>query len=167
LGGIAVRVHAIPRPTFDVDIGLTVNEAQLSLFFASADELGYEISQPFRSGWRDEVGGMPLVKMKSFLADGKSVDVDIFITETQFQNSLMARRQQFEFEGRSLNFVSPEDLVLLKLLAYRPRDQGDISDILFIQGELDQSYLRNWAEQLQVSDRLEAALATNHTNGHE
>ena len=29
LGGLAVRVHGIPRPTYDVDFELTVNDRQL------------------------------------------------------------------------------------------------------------------------------------------
>lgn len=40
MGGIAVRVHGIPRPTFDVDLELTVNSQQLQSFFDQASELG-------------------------------------------------------------------------------------------------------------------------------
>ena len=53
--------------------------------------------------------------------------------------------------------VSPEDLVLLKLLAGRPKDFVDVGDILFIQGQLDQEYLHRWATQLGISSALEEA----------
>ena len=36
LGGLAVRVHGIPRPTYDVDFGLAVDDRQLSDFFEAA-----------------------------------------------------------------------------------------------------------------------------------
>ena len=158
LGGIAVRVHGIPRPTFDVDVVLSVDQAQLILFFEHCEKLEYHIAEPFRSGWRDEVGGMPIVKIKTYLPEGHSVDVDLFINETPFQQSIMERRQQFELSGHTIHIVTPEDLILLKLLANRPRDLGDIADIVFIQGELDRTYLDHWAAALEISDRLETNL---------
>ena len=82
---------------------------------------------------------MPLVKMKTYLAAGQSVDVDIFLSETDFQRSVMSRRMAVEFELRSLWFVTPEDLLLFKLIANRPRDLGDVEDVLFVQGQLDEA----------------------------
>jgi Nucleotidyltransferase of unknown function (DUF6036) len=66
-----------------------------------------------------------------------------------------------EFEGRKLTVVTPEDLVLLKLLANRPRDIGDVQDILFIQGQLDESYMKRWAVELGIADRLTSILASH------
>ena len=54
--------------------------------------------------------------------------------------------------------MTPEDLILLKLLANRPSDQGDIADVLFVQGQLDEDYLKKWAGALEITDRLTAAL---------
>jgi hypothetical protein len=160
MGGLAVRVHGIPRPTFDVDFQLTIPSAAWDRFFSLAEVAGYEISEVFRRGWRDTVGGMPLVKLKFFTEVGKPIDVDIFVNETPYQNQVIQRRQAVDFEGRELWFVSPEDLILLKLLANRPRDLGDVGDVLFIQGELDSRYLRHWAEQLGITERLEQVLST-------
>ncbi|XZE20380.1 DUF6036 family nucleotidyltransferase [Pirellulaceae bacterium SH449] len=158
MGGIAVRVHGIPRPTYDVDFEVAMTDAQLEVFLDNAETLGYEVPAIYRTGWRDEIGSMPLVKLKTYLAAGKSVDVDIFLEETEFQRSIMSRRQLVEFEGRNLWFVTPEDLVLLKLIAFRPRDLGDISDIIFVQGELDEKYMRHWASKLGIEERLTSTL---------
>lgn len=59
LGGLAVRVHGIPRPTYDLDFELSVSDQQLTEFFDAAEKLGYEVAAPYRTGWRDLVGGMP------------------------------------------------------------------------------------------------------------
>lgn len=161
MGGLAVRVHAIPRPTFDVDFQLTIPPTAWANFFSAAERLDYAVSDEFRKGWRDQVGGMPVVKMKFYTVLGKTIDVDIFVNDTAYQNSVMQRRQAVEFEGHRLWFVSPEDLILLKLLANRPRDLGDVADVLFVQGQLDQIYLHLWAAQLGITPRLETALQQN------
>jgi predicted nucleotidyltransferase len=166
MGGIAVRVHGIPRPTFDVDLQMTVTQSQLEGFFERCEERGYTIGDAYRSGWRDEVGGMPLVKLKTYLNSetsdsGNSVDVDVFINDTPFQQSIMRRRQYCELSGRTVPLVTPEDLILLKLLANRPRDLGDIADVLFVQGRLDEPYMYHWAACLGISDRLKNALESS------
>ena len=55
--------------------------------------------------------------------------------------------------------ASPEDLILLKLVAARPRDIADVMDICLAQGQLDEFYLRHWAKELHVLSRWEQVLA--------
>src|SRR5206468_3706475 len=104
------------------------------------------------------VAGMPLVKFRLFL-EGRGVDIDLFLAESRFQQELLVRRRQVNLDGVSVWLISPEDLVLLKLLAGRPRDIADIGDILFTLGQLDEIYMRLWARQLGVLDALEKILA--------
>ena len=85
---------------------------------------------------------------------GRSVDIDIFLAETRLQESLLARRSRLEVDGVPAWVVSPEDLILLKLIASRPRDIGDVMDILMAQGQLDEEYLRRWATELGLLDAL-------------
>jgi hypothetical protein len=76
---------------------------------------------------------MPLVKFRLYL-HGREVDVDAFLAETPFQEQLLSRRQRVALDNLEVWLVSPEDLILLKLLAGRPRDIADIGDVLFTQG---------------------------------
>ena len=158
MGGIAVRIYGIPRPTHDVDFTIAIERDQLPKFFRAATDQGYTVPAAYEAGWVDRVAGMPLVKLRIYL-EGHGVDVDIFLAESPFQESLLARRRLEEYEHRSLYFVSPEDLILLKLVAGRPRDLVDIGDVLFVQGQLDEDYLRHWANVLEVQDRLDRVLA--------
>lgn len=156
-GGIAVRIHGIPRPTHDADFTVALDRQRLTEFFQRAMDAGYTVAEPYLRGWVDQVAGMPLVKLRMYLED-HGVDVDVFLAESEFQDSLLARRQCEDFQGGRIWFVSPEDLILLKLVAGRPRDLVDVQDILFVQGQLDEPYLRRWAAALGVSERLEEAL---------
>lgn len=157
IGGLAVGVHGIPRPTHDLDFTIAVDRSRLPEFFQAVIDLGYDVPQEFTSGWVDQVAGMPLVKTRLWV-EGKTIDVDVFLAESRFQKSLIQRRIQTDVEGIVAYIASPEDLILLKVLAGRPRDLGDIQDILLVQGSLDQAYLQHWADELGVRDQLTKAL---------
>ena len=104
-------------------------------------------------------GGNAHRQERRLFLEGRSIDIDIFLAESPYQQQLLARRRCEEIDGSPVWFVSPEDLVLLKLISYRPRDVADIADVLFTQGQLDENYLRQWAATLGVSARLDEALA--------
>ncbi len=107
--------------------------------------------------------GLPIIKLQRYIR-GESLDVDVFLAESEFQEKVMRRRSQLDADGRLTWVVSPEDLVLLKVLAGRPRDLGDVADVLFIQGQLDVQYMRHWASELGISQELEQALADRPTD---
>jgi hypothetical protein len=157
MGGLAVRMHALPRPTFDVDFTVLLPRAELPRFYDLFESLGYTVPAVQRTGWIDTVRELPVVKVQFFVAD-RAIDVDIFLAERPFQHQIIARRQRHQMDGLDAWVVSPEDLVLLKLLAGRPKDLVDVADIMFVQGRLDEEYLRHWASQLGVSEALDEAL---------
>lgn len=157
MGGLAARVLGIPRPTYDVDFTLAVSRDLLPELFDAAENAGYHVPVAYRSGWVDTVAGMPIVKLGMQLGS-QGIDIDVFIAESTFQQSIVARRSEHDIGGKPVWLVSPEDLIVLKVLANRDRDRGDVQDVLFMQGELDREYMRHWAERLGVLENLEMAL---------
>ncbi len=157
MGGIAVRAYGIPRATYDVDFTAAVEEKNLPGLFEGVQALGYTVPDPYLAGWRDEIGGMKLLKFRVHL-QGRGIDIDVFLAESAFQDEVLNRRCRLKLNGIEVWLVSPEDLILLKLIANRPRDIADIGDVLFMQGQLDLSYLQSWAGQLKISERLANAL---------
>jgi hypothetical protein len=162
MGGLAIRIHALPRPTYDVDFTISIERDRLPIWFNAVEESGYTVPNQYRSGWVDSVSGMPIVKIRTYLVDGHGVDVDVFLAESDFQKSAMARRQMIRLDEFEMSIVSPEDLVLLKLIANRPRNLIDVQDLLFIQGKLDENYLQKWATALGVGERLQIVLAESN-----
>jgi len=157
MGGFAVRIHGIPRPTHDVDFTCGLERDDLPRFFAAAINAGYTVPEQYLRGWVDQVAGMSLVKIRLYLEE-QGIDVDIFLAECKFQKSILARRLTETLDGHAITFVTAEDLILLKLIASRPRDLVDVQDVLFTQGQLDETYLRHWAGELGVAEKLEQAL---------
>lgn len=153
---------SFPAPTNDVDLTIACSQKELALLLRVWESDCIHVPEIYLKGWMDRVADMPRVKLKAQVSEGHSVDLDIFLCKTEFQQSCLSRRIKAEVDDqREVWIVSPEDLVLLKLLANRPRDLIDVSDILFVQGELDQTYMSHWADQLGVRERLQQALATN------
>ena len=157
MGGIAARVLGIPRPTYDIDFTLSVSRELLPELFDAAEETGYHVPVAYRSGWIDSVAGMPIVKLGMQLG-ALGIDIDVFLAECSFQDSLLERRSQHDIGGKLVWLVSPEDLIVLKVLANRDRDRSDVQDVLFMQGQLDRDYMKHWAEKLGVLQNLEEAL---------
>jgi hypothetical protein len=158
MGGLAVRAYALPRPTFDIDFTIAISPERLAEFFSRCEDFGFTVPSQYTTGYVDRVAGMPLVKLRLYLKD-KGIDIDIFLVESPYQHELIFRRRRDDVDGQTVWLVSPEDLILLKLVANRPRDILDVGDVLFMQSQLDTAYLRRWAKELGVESQLEAALS--------
>ncbi|MEX2091852.1 MAG: nucleotidyltransferase [Pirellulales bacterium] len=158
MGGFAVRAHGVPRPTYDIDVTIVLERQRLPELFDRLRDYDFAIPEAYETGWVDRIKDMPLLKLRRYIR-GESLDVDLFIAESEFQAEVIKRRSRVDADGRILWVVSPEDLVLLKLLAGRPRDLGDVADVLFMQGKLDDVYMRRWARELGIGEQLKTALA--------
>lgn len=154
MGGLAVRAHGLPRPTYDLDFTIALARNRLVPLFDRLDDLGYTVPEIYRLGWIDQVANMPLIKF-NLMIQGNAIAVDVFLAETAFLQSVIARRERTEINEVPVDVVSPEDLILLKAIARRPRDIGDIIDVRFMQSELDLSYLRHWAAELGITEQFE------------
>ena len=143
MGGLAVGIYAIPQSALNLDFLIRLGS--------------WGGIKPKR------VGGMHVVNTR-LTVDSQpafNIDIEFFLAESPFHDSVLSRRQSATLhDGAAVWFVSAEDLVLLKLAAGRGRDLADVTDILAIQGQLDTAYLRRWAGQLEISEKLEEALAS-------
>jgi hypothetical protein len=157
MGGLAVRAYSIPRATEDVDFTLALSGERLAEFLRTLESEDFEVPEPYQKGWVDEVKGLKLVKVKRYVV-GRTIDVDLFLADSDYQDEVLRRKCLADVEGRRYWIASAEDLVLLKLVAGRPRDLIDVADVLFTQGELDVKYMQHWAEQLGIEDQLAQAL---------
>jgi hypothetical protein len=158
MGGLTVRIYGIPRPTYDIDFTLAMPRESLPEFYRTLQELGYTVPEPYLTGWLDCVAGMPVVKIR-FFGGERGVDVDFFLAESEYQQEVLSRRRREKIDDLDAWIVSPEDLILLKLISRRPRDIADIGDVLFTQGDLDNAYMRTWAKNLGIEDHLEQVLS--------
>lgn len=74
------------------------------------------------------------------------VVVDAMRPRDSHEEGAVERRRAVTIERRPLWFVAPDDLILMKLKAGRPRDFEDAVGVLIVQREiLDEPYMTEWA----------------------
>ena len=93
---------------------------------------------------------------------GMSASLDVQEGHTNFHQSVIQRARPLQVGPTPIKIAAPEDMILLKLIASRPIDLADASELVRIVGEeLDPSYLWMWAKELSIENALEASLS-NH-----
>lgn len=158
-GGMALFVWGRPRFTYDVDIIVKLDPGaidHLARALQALHEYGYISEEAMHHAW--------LRKGEFNFIDGRSgIKVDFWvIKENPFEREQIDRRVVRKIKGESVYFVSPEDLVLSKLLWHAEsesaRQLDDVESVLRVQKKLDTAYLRRWAKKNSTSRILASLL---------
>ncbi len=162
-GSFASSIHGVPRHTNDVDL-------VVDLALEDVAALATELSDDF---YLDEETMRRAVRTRgscNLLHLGSGVKIDLFVVgDSPFDRTELRRSisTALPSAGRVISVKSAEDTVLRKLLWYRmggetsDRQWGDLTGIVAVQGEtLDRDYLRQWAEELGVSELMERLIGS-------
>jgi hypothetical protein len=142
IGGLAVSVHGIPRFTADLDLLVEPRILEAAVDVLPTDSI-VSIKKP---ELRDPIGGMIQLKLNK-------VQIDLLVARTDLQLRALERSCKAEILERSINIVSVEDLILLKLSAGGPRDLLDIGGILEVsENKLDWEYLQKKIMAYRLED---------------
>ena len=83
---------------------------------------------------------------------------DFFVALDEFQMEALGRRRTVELDdGFTTDILAPEDLLVYKLIAWRPKDRAAIERLTMVQTSLDWDRVRRWARAYGVEDRLQEA----------
>lgn len=88
----------------------------------------------------------------------RELPVDVFLSNLDFHDSMSQRIHIVDFVGTSIPVLSAEDLIICKSVFDRPKDWGDIADILRIRGsDLDSAYIMGWLGEFfeEEDERIE------------
>ena len=144
IGGLAATVRGEPRFTADVDVVATMSVEQGVALVGRLD------GSPFRPLFTDVVDVVRTAFLLPLRHVATNTKVDLALGLTGFDQQVVARATQVDFDGVRVPVCSAEDLILMKLLAGRPRDLDDVGHIVERQmSALDWKYLVATAEGLQ------------------
>jgi predicted nucleotidyltransferase len=146
IGGLGVAVHGAIRATRDVDMVLSVPQIELPRLLESLGDHGCQLDL-YKSvaAWRDE-------NMLGFSFG--PVRVDWIKAVIPAFERILDRARWEDLGGVRVCVADPEGLILLKLIAFRARDQEDIRSILAANpGGLDLDWVRQqWCELTTPGD---------------
>jgi hypothetical protein len=130
VGGLAVQLHGFLRSTFDIDLVLAMSDENLSRFIAVAQRYNLVpvIPVPIESlrnaslieQWHREKG-MLAFALREPRAGGNVVDV--LVRPDVPYDRLVANAVAGELSGGKVWIASIDDLLLMKRIANRPKDQ--------------------------------------------
>jgi hypothetical protein len=138
-GAIALGFYAPPRATLDVDVNIFVSPGP-----AFAKALGALKD----SGFVAETDAAILLRQAQeegqFRGRLEGIRVDVFIPTVPFYKELKRRVRNAVLLGRPIKILSPEDLLVLKLMFFRRKDLADAEAVLRDQGTaLDRRKVRD------------------------
>lgn len=154
-GGISVSIWGNPRATYDIDgiIGISLLEAKNFLGILSENRFSYDKKKPIKS-----IHDLSFITLKYPYRKDK-IYVDIFLAKNEYMKESLQRKKEIKFFDIKIPVISPEDLILYKLISGRNKDIEDVHDILFSQKDkLDIKYMKKWAEELGISYKLKDEL---------
>jgi len=138
IGGQAVLVHGEPRLTRDIDISLGIDTSHLREILQILEEIALE---PI-PGEVEAFVAQTLVLPARDMSTG--IRVDFIFSNSLFESEAIARAGKVSVLGQEVNFASPEDLIIHKIVAGRELDLQDVSSVLLRNSSIDSGYIRKW-----------------------
>ncbi len=149
VGGLALMAWLPPRATTDIDAAVEVGEQDLAdLARLLARKLdGAASARPirFRSG--------AMVQRVLLQRPEGEVILDLMPAAEGYLAQVLARSVRAPLAAGEIHVATAEDLLLMKLQAWRAKDIGDAHQLAELS-DLDWRYLRRMARTLRVAGRL-------------
>ena len=150
IGGIAVGFLGKPRYTADVDAVflLSVKDIPKFLELARAENIIPRIE--------DSEGFARKSRVLLLKHAPTETEIDISLGIMPFEEEMVERGSVKSFANLSARLPTPEDLIIMKSIAHRPKDLEDIRTIVDKYPDLDQGRIEQWvkdfAELMETPD---------------
>ena len=155
IGALALGVWGTPRATYDVDFLVLAQCTDPQPFLDLLQTTGFAINET----WHDANPMAREVVLRLAHPTAPHFPVDLVFSLGPFDRAVLDRRRAVDLRGLTVWMSSPEDLLLMKLRASRPRDFDDVISIAKNPRlQLDLPYLWNWAERLGLQGELHYVL---------
>ncbi|MDH4062875.1 MAG: hypothetical protein OEW19_00635 [Acidobacteriota bacterium] len=142
-GAQAAIQHGVARLTADVDVTARLASG------TSAEQLARGLE---RHGFSRRFAGadfMARTRVAPFVHGATSLPVDIVIAGPGLEDQFLARAATVDIEGTRVPVATAEDIVVMKVLAARPKDLEDVVAILTSVADFDTAYARATLQLLE------------------
>lgn len=164
IGAWARNAWAPPRATTDLDLVVRADAKTLADLATVLEHESYRAVRRQRVAASDALPDIEIYRAE----DEDLCQVDLLIAKTAFEVQALDRALSVELHELRLPVVTPEDLVVYKLLANRGRDQDDVRAVVRTQlragRTLDWDHIVKWSSYWGIEERA-AALQRELTRG--
>lgn len=147
-GSMAANYYTIPRMTRDIDVVIQLSDLDSKKFTNLFSNEFYTDEDSIKEEFQNR--GMFNLIHKKYV-----VKIDFIIEkQTDFQASIFKRRQRISISGVPMWIISPEDLMVMKLLwakdSLSELQLGDVRNMLRSVDSLDNHYIKHWVDELDL-----------------
>jgi hypothetical protein len=159
IGGVAVSLLAEPRMTKDVDAVVWLEGFEWENFLNSGQKHGFvpRFDAPLEFARQNRILLLTHRPTKT--------DVDLSLGGLPFEREAIDRAVSIRLGRATIKLASPEDLMVMKAVASRPRDWADIESLLNSFPKADLKRVRHWTAEFaavleapEINDDLERLL---------
>jgi predicted nucleotidyltransferase len=148
IGGVAVSLLGTPRYTVDLDAVFLLSLDDIPRLLAEAAKLEIEprISDPISFARKSRV---LLLRHRP-----SGIDIDLSLGILPFEYEMVMRSKMVDLGTIQIRLPTPEDLIIMKAIAHRPKDLADIQAIASSHPRIDKERIRFWVEQFSEAIEL-------------
>lgn len=150
IGGQAVLLYGEPRLTRDVDITVGIGIDELDRLEEAASHAGLVPIPSDPSAFARSTMVYPCSDSAS------GIRVDFIMSFLEYERGAISRSKTVRLGRTNVNFASPEDLIVHKMVAGRPRDLEDVHSILLKNASLDLTFIAKWLSKFDRTQGSDA-----------
>lgn len=135
-GAQAVTIWGRPRLTTDVDVTVRLDSGTTADLLAPLAAAGFRLPEGFTDEFVRATRVLPMVH------EASGMPLDIVLAGPGLEDQFLARAIVVDIDDVAVPVISPEDLLITKVLAGRPKDLEDIRGVLHLRAtSLDLGYI--------------------------
>lgn len=141
VGGIAASLLGQPRFTADLDAVILLSTDDLPKLLEAAAQQGMV------GRIADAEGFARKNRVLLIQHESSGINIDISLGILPFEAEMIKRGRKISVGNLQLRLPTPEDLIIMKAVAHRPKDLADIQAIAACHPNLDKERICFWVEQ--------------------
>ena len=151
-GAQAVIAYGVPRLSADVDVTVDLLPQEPERFVREMETAGFALRV-------EDADFVRRTRVLPFVHVSTGMPLDVVLAGSGLEDEFLDRARAVDLGGLSVPLIDPEDLIIAKLLAGRPKDIEDVRGVWRLRGQsLDagriRRILRLLEEALSQSDLL-------------
>jgi len=159
-GAQAALLYGAARLTADIDVTVQFSDRETAELVRALQKAGFRLRVRDVAGFVAKTRVLPLLHLRS------GMPIDVVLAGPGLEELFFKRRRHRIIEGVPVPVASPEDIVVMKVLAGRGKDEDDAVAILAAQRRLNLAQVRKTLaaleralDQSDLSPRFEALLS--------